>query len=498
MNFILRGLLTLKAKFGRTLILLCIMFVISAFDLSSFGIQSATDAAAILARQKLGAEVTLSQDMEKLMQAQREEMSNSQSEANPTEGKGGRFNITREPVPTEYIDELATNEHVIGYLIANSTTANLSDLEAVGATESTTESNTETSTSEKGNMGGMKPSMNMGDVTLSGVNEFKLSSEYVNGEASLLSGRELSETDLNSNVVMVEENFATANSLEVGSKFSILNSSDENSVELEVVGIYKSYSTIDDNGFRNTAMSPYNKFYVPYTLVNTIKGEDTTGVDSVIFYLDDPANVDAFVEFGNTTSIDFDKYTLDAGTREYESMMQPIENVASFSKITILIVAIFGGAILALIIMLSIKDRINEIGILMSLGEKRIKVIGQFIVEVLVVLVFALGISVLAGNTISNKIGDVLLANELETESQATDNSMSMGGKPSGGNRPSMGGSGFGVATVEKIEELNVDISFSDISKMAVISILIAIIGTILPSLMIMRYNPKQILSKHN
>ena len=52
--------------------------------------------------------------------------------------------------------------------------------------------------------------------------------------------------------------------------------------------------------------------------------------------------------------------------------------------------------------------------------------------------------------------------------------------------------------TKDKIEELNVNISLLDIGKMSGISILIAIIATMLPSLMIMRYNPKQILSKHN
>ncbi|MBC5625110.1 hypothetical protein H8S10_06510 [Clostridium sp. NSJ-49] len=44
MDFIFRAIITLKEKLGRTLILLSIMFVISAVVLSSFGIQSATDA----------------------------------------------------------------------------------------------------------------------------------------------------------------------------------------------------------------------------------------------------------------------------------------------------------------------------------------------------------------------------------------------------------------------------------------------------------------------
>ena len=105
---------------------------------------------------------------------------------------------------------------------------------------------------------------------------------------------------------------------------------------------------------------------------------------------------------------------------KYDQMMAPIENVASFSKITLVVVTVFGAGILGLIIMLSIKERINEIGILMSLGEKRIRIIGQFLVEVLVILVIALSVAAFTGSSISKVATDKLLANELQTESQAT------------------------------------------------------------------------------
>lgn len=494
MDFIFRAIITLKEKLGRTLILLSIMFVISAVVLSSFGIQSATDAAAVLARQKLGANVTLSQNVEKLMQEQRENMAANSTEGEKQGGGAGRFNITRVQVPLEYIDELSSNESVVAYLATNSIQANLDELLAVGASE---EETIEETSSKQGFGGGMNMKGSMGDITFTGINDFKTTSAYVNGEAELLEGRELTEDDLGTNNVMIEENFAIANNLEIGSEFNITNISGENLIGVTVIGIYKTYTSIDDNGLRNTAMLPYNNIYSSYTLVNLLNGKaENSGVDSITFYLDDPANVDSFLEYGDSTSIDFDTFILDAGNREYEAMIEPIENVASFSKITILIVAVFGGAILALIIMLSIKDRIHEVGILMSLGEKKFKIIGQFTVEVLTVLLLAIVISVAAGNTISNKMSDILLANELKTEQTEVSNLVTSD-RPTKGNKP-MIGMNSSSTTVDKIEESNVNISLLDIGKMSGISILIAIIATMLPSLMIMRYNPKQILSKHN
>ncbi len=55
-----------------------------------------------------------------------------------------------------------------------------------------------------------------------------------------------------------------------------------------------------------------------------------------------------------------------------------MNNVASFARNIVLIVAIAGAIILALIVMLMVRERRFEIGVLMSLGESKLKIIGQF------------------------------------------------------------------------------------------------------------------------
>lgn len=494
MNFILRGLLTLKERIGRTIILFAIMLTVCIVMISSFGIQSATNAAAVLARQKLGATVTVSQNIENMMNKQRESTTKSEG------GNITRIRMERVSVPLEYIDILKENEHVAGYLASNSVSSNLDGAIAVGADEEATND----STNNMPNMGGFIQIgggiRDLGDVTLNGVNDFEMSTEYINGQSALIDGRGITEDDLDSNVVMIEETFAEENSLEVGNVLKLKNADGDVDIEAKIVGIYKSYSEVSDQGFRNTSMLPYNSIIAPYTLVNTVKNTgETDKVDSIKFYLDDPINVDEFIEFGEGTSIDLEKYTLDAGNREYEYMMKPIENVASFSKTTIIIVTISGGLILALMIILSIKDRVNEIGILMSLGEKRIKIIGQFLIESLVVLAMSIGISMAAGNVVSNKISDILLSKELTIEESTF---QGIPGMPAMGNRPVGGGIpgiiGGNINTQERIDELNVNISTSDIKDMALLSLIVVILATILPSITIMRYNPKKILSKHS
>lgn len=52
-------------------------------------------------------------------------------------------------------------------------------------------------------------------------------------------------------------------------------------------------------------------------------------------------------------------------------MVGPIENIAATSKMIVYLVSIAGSIILGLIIMLTIKERRKELGILLAIGEKR-------------------------------------------------------------------------------------------------------------------------------
>ena len=89
------------------------------------------------------------------------------------------------------------------------------------------------------------------------------------------------------------------------------------------------------------------------------------------------------------SNIDFNYYKLDAHDSLYKQMIYPIENISSTSQMIIYIVSIAGAIILGLIIMLSIKGRRKEMGILLSIGEKKWKLMAQFVVEVVCAAILA-------------------------------------------------------------------------------------------------------------
>ena len=89
--------------------------------------------------------------------------------------------------------------------------------------------------------------------------------------------------------------------------------------------------------------------------------------------------------------IDTDTYSIQTNDQMYQSMLTPLNNVASFAKNIIVLVAVAGVIILTLIVMLSIRERKYEIGVLLSLGESRIKVILQFFTEIAICMFLCIG-----------------------------------------------------------------------------------------------------------
>ncbi|WP_301406312.1 FtsX-like permease family protein, partial [Enterococcus entomosocium] len=111
-----------------------------------------------------------------------------------------------------------------------------------------------------------------------------------------------------------------------------------------------------------------------------------------------------------------------------------LNNVASFSQNVVLLVAVTGIIILTLIIMITIRERRHELGVLLSLGESRSKIVLQLFAEVALCMIVALAAASFSGNVVANAVGQQLLDQQTET---STDSPAEQQGEqmPSGGNR---------------------------------------------------------------
>lgn len=494
MNFIKRAVLSVKARKGKSLLQLIVFTVICVFVLSGLSIQTAAEKSADLARQSLGGEVTLEMDVESLMERQSAEQGNSQEE--------GRFRFESEPIPSDSAIALAELPQVKGYNLLSSSMATADDFDPIEneATESVAAADDNAPQRPEGEIGG---GLTDADVTLQGVLYTDAASDFLSEEAVLTEGRHLTEADARTNVTVMEATLAEQNDLSVGDTITVSSTAEEIVTEnLEIVGIYQTSSTGSGQAMNIASLNPYNQLYVPYTLANLYNGETSEGtVDSAVYYMNDPEDINQFIEEAKATSdLDFEVFKLDANDAAYQQMIGPIENVAAFSKNIVYLVTVAGAIILGLIVMLSIRERKYEMGVLLALGERKTKLMGQFIVEIMIVAILALGISSVVGGVVANQFGEQLLSQEVAQSTESAANPQSFGGGRGGAPRGEMPGgrNGSDTQTAEAIDELAVNVSAQDLGWLAGIGMLIAIIAALLPSLTILRMQPKNILSKQD
>ncbi|MGD6875195.1 ABC transporter permease [Bacillus infantis] len=487
MIFLKRSFLSVKARKGKSLLQIFVFTVICVLVLAGLSIQTAAKKSGDLARQKLGANVTLQVDMEKM----REQMQSQQT-------NGERMRFQSAPIPAEAAEELSSYEQIKGYNFYSSTTALASSFEPITNNESgTTEEGTAESAAPGGRMGG---GMAQGDVSLQGVSFTDSTAEFIDGTASIIQGEHLTEDDLGKNVVLIEQTLAEENGLKVGDSITVANPRDDSAtLELQIKGIYQTASTGSDQGMDFTAMIPYNKLYVPYTNAAALKGSGYEGtIDSATYYIDDPADMESFVaQAKKESSIDFETFKLDANDQLYQQMVGPIENVASFSNNIVYLVSIAGAIILGLIVMMSIRERKYEMGVLLAIGERRWKMAGQFIAEILLVAALSLGIATFSGNIVAKEVSGQLLNQELQSAAETSEpESFRGGGMRFGGGMPGM--PGLQSEQAETIQELDVSVTADDLAMLAMIGILIAVLSALLPSLTVLRLQPKTILSRQD
>lgn len=469
-----RAILSMKKRVGTSLILMAVFLIVTNLVLAGFTIQNASKKAADEARKKLGADVTLSLDFDKLGQQARE----TGEMPNPPK------------LNTKEADQLAKSKYVKDYNYITSTLGISDGLKLVGASEGEEEGKGKAGMAavRGGSGSGTEIDMNS-SFMIEGVRKTALQESFKNGKSKIIDGKPITEQMKDQNVALMEKRLAELNNLKVGDKVKVQSGDKKETLEVEIIGIYET----NEQAMGQQAppiMDPANKLYMPHSTMKKLEIDQGISSIQVVYFLKDPQNIEAFKEEAKKSDIDFNYYKLDAHDSLYKQMIGPIENISSTSQMIIYIVSIAGAIILGLIIMLSIKARRKEMGILLSIGEKKWKLMAQFVVEVVCIAILAFGLSITTGAKISQFIGNNLLSSEIATAGEETNTSQN--------GTVMVAGPGGTVQNQKEdpIDKINVSVTGEDVGKMGGIGLAIAILATLLPALSILRLNPKQILLK--
>ncbi|MES9695463.1 ABC transporter permease [Bacillus toyonensis] len=474
MNFMKRAILSMKKRVGTSLILMAVFLIVTNLVLAGFTIQNASKKAADAARKKLGADVTLSLDFDKLGQQAQE----TGEMPNPPK------------LNTKEADQLAKSKYVKDYNYISNTFGISDGLKLVGASEGEEEGKGKAGMAavRGGSSSGTEIDMNA-SFMIEGVRKTALQESFKNGKSKIIDGKPITEQMKDQNVALMEKRLAELNNLKVGDKVKVQSGDKKETLEVEIIGIYET----NEQAMGQQAppiMDPANKLYMPHSTMKKFEVDQGISSIQVVYFLKDPQNIEAFKKEAKKSKINFNYYKLDAHDSLYKQMIGPIENISSTSQMIIYIVSIAGSIILGLIIMLSIKGRRKEMGILLSIGEKKWKLMAQFVVEVVCIAILSFGLSITTGAKVSQYIGDNLLSSEVATASEETNT-------PQNGT-VMMSGPGGNVQNQKEdpIDKIDVSVTGEDVGKMGGIGLAIALLATLLPAFSILHLNPKQILLK--
>ena len=321
--------------------------------------------------------------------------------------------------------------------------------------------------------------------------------KFTSGSYSLVEGRLLTSEDNGSNYCVVETNLDKENDLAIGDLISVNRKVNNQQVtqQLEIVGIYEIASGQEFSGPMDS--NPVNKIYTPLSVGQSLS-EDSSTLTSAIYYLNDPQNIDSFIENAKQTStIDFNTYSLEANDQLYQQNIDALKNSETFATMFLTVVIVAGSLILTLVLILTMRQRFYEIGVFLSLGQSKFKIVLQHLLEIVVIACVGFSLSLTTGKMVSNFVGgmleqgqsksEVVMVKDGRKDDANSENEISKEDLFQGLNK---------MAKALENQEYDVSLSGHTIMKLGRITLMICIISTLVPTVYILRLSPREILMR--
>jgi putative ABC transport system permease protein len=311
------------------------------------------------------------------------------------------------------------------------------------------------------------------------------------GTEKLTSGSAFSATSTK-DVAVIGQNLASKNKLKVGSTFTAWKTT------FTVVGIYTSGSTFADSDV-----------LMPLAVVQKLDNasNEITSATLVVDSLNNVSGVSSKVAkaLGSGATVTSTESTVNAE-------LAPLNSVKTISTYTLLGSVIGAAVILLLSMLMIVRERRREIGVLKALGATNRSVVSQFIAESTTFTVLGSVVGLLGGIALASPITSALVNASGGASSTPIGFVRPSGGGgfggggfggggngfsfPSGANRPSGGGfGGFRFhAFSNTLTQLHASAGWSTLVFAFVAAVVIAALGSTVASASVVRIRPAEVL----
>lgn len=273
-----------------------------------------------------------------------------------------------------------------------------------------------------------------------------------------------------SDVALVGATLATKNSLTVGSTFTAYGQT------MTVKGIFTSGNTFQDSGI-----------IMPLATVQTLTSQ-AGAVSSVTATADSSDDVAGIVTALKSSL--GDKADITSQQAEAQNSIQPLESISSLAFAGVVGAAIAGAVIILLSMIMIVRERRREIGVIKAIGGTNVKVITQFITEALTLTVIGAIVGLGLGVAVSGPMTQSLVSSSQTSTTQATPGSF----RGAGGGGFAGGFRGASAQLKSNVQAVTSTLTPQTFAASIGIILLIAIVGSAVPAWAIARVRPAEVL----
>ena len=258
---------------------------------------------------------------------------------------------------------------------------------------------------------------NMGElVGYHGVTSSDQELNFASGALNLKEGRALTKDD--SGKVLVHEELAKENNWAVGSKIKLKNfqngdaTASSKEVTVEIVGIFNGKLSEQSTGL--TSDLTENRIYMDYKTSQSLIGKDESNaiVHRAIFTVKDPSKLEEVISRVKELSLKWDSMQLSKNEQVFEQVASPIQNFKSLMTLLTSSVFVLAVIVLFLILLFTLRERIHEFGILMSVGISRKEIIAQILLELYTVAATSSIFALMLGSFVAKQFYTGLLSSD--------------------------------------------------------------------------------------
>ena len=244
-------------------------------------------------------------------------------------------------------------------------------------------------------------------LSVEATNNSEKNNLFSSGVFTIIKGRHINNDDRGK--ILIHKELAEKNKLNLNDKIKLElidfnNSKKKMEYEFEIIGIFtgkkqEKYTGLSSDFSENMVFIDYESSQKALN-----KYENNKIVSKLEIFSDSSENTKVALNKIKKIKTAWSQYNVSSDNNVLEETLESIDGIKHIINIMTYSIMLSGIIVLSLILILWLRERMHEIGVLLSIGVSKIKIVTQFILELLFISLPSLVLSLFLGNVILNII----------------------------------------------------------------------------------------------